>query len=145
MREAGSRSISTGSPQGCVLSPLLFSLDTNSCTSSHQSVKFLKFVDDSTLIGLISGGDESDYRWEADLVTLCSQNNLELNALKTMEMVVDFRKNSAPLSPITLCYSPVNTMESIRFLGTILTSTPSPTKAQQRIYLTYLSQTCQRK
>lgn len=30
--------------QGCVLSPLLFSLDINSCTSSHQSVKLLKFV-----------------------------------------------------------------------------------------------------
>ncbi|KAK3549708.1 hypothetical protein QTP86_007159 [Hemibagrus guttatus] len=51
--------ISTGSPQGCVLSPLLFSLYTNSCTSGHQSVKLLKFADDTTLIGLISDGDES--------------------------------------------------------------------------------------
>ena len=30
--------------------------------------------------------------------TWCSQNNLELNALKTVEMVVDFRKNTAPLT-----------------------------------------------
>ncbi|KAK3521326.1 hypothetical protein QTP70_003167 [Hemibagrus guttatus] len=54
--------ISTGSPQGCVLSPLLFSLYTNGCTSGHQSVKLLKFADDTTLIGLISDGDESAYR-----------------------------------------------------------------------------------
>ena len=83
-----------------ILLLLLFSLYTNSCTSSHPSVKLLKFADDTTLIGLISGGDESDYRWEAaNLVTWCSQNNLELNALKTVEMVVDFRKNTAPLTP----------------------------------------------
>ncbi|KAK3551960.1 hypothetical protein QTP70_031500, partial [Hemibagrus guttatus] len=53
--------ISTGSPQGYVLSPLLFSLYTNGCTSGLQSVKFLKFADDTTLIGLISDGDESAY------------------------------------------------------------------------------------
>ncbi|KAK3557326.1 hypothetical protein QTP70_026594, partial [Hemibagrus guttatus] len=56
--------ISTGSPQGCVLSPLLFSLYTNGCTSGHQSVKLLKFADDTTLICLISDGDESAYRGE---------------------------------------------------------------------------------
>ncbi|KAF7645581.1 hypothetical protein LDENG_00201770 [Lucifuga dentata] len=87
-----SRTISTRSPQGC----------TNSCTSSHQSVKLLKFVDNTTLIGLISGEDESAYRWEIDhLVTWYRHNNLELNTLRTVEMIVDIRKNPAPPTPIT--------------------------------------------
>ncbi|KAF7656412.1 hypothetical protein LDENG_00041650 [Lucifuga dentata] len=82
-----SQTISTGSPQGC----------TNSCISSHRSVKLLKFADDTTLIGLISHEDESAYSWEIDhLVTWCRQNNLELNALKTVEMIVDYRKNPPP-------------------------------------------------
>ena len=46
--------------------------------------------------------------------------NLELNALKTVEMVVDFRKNSASPAPITLCDSTIDTVESFRFLGTII-------------------------
>jgi len=121
-RVSDSRTFCTGSPQGCVHSPLLFSPDTNGCTSSHQSVKLLKFTDVTTLIGLISGGDESAYRWEIDLlVTWCGQNNLELNALKTVETVADFRKNPAPPNPITLCDSPVDTVDSFRFLGTTIT------------------------
>lgn len=138
-----SLTISTGSPQGCVLSPLLFSLYTNSCTSSHQSVKLLKFADDTTLIGLISDGDESAYRWEIDrLVTWCGENNLELNALKTVEMIADFRKSPAPPTPITLCDSPVDIVESFRFLGTIITQdlkwelniSSLIKKAQQRMF-----------
>ncbi|KAK3515720.1 hypothetical protein QTP70_030164 [Hemibagrus guttatus] len=135
--------LSTGFPQGCVLSPLLFSLYTNGCTSGHQSVKLLKFADDTTLIGLISDGDESAYRGEMHrLVSWCSMNNLELNSIKTVEMIVDFRKDPAPLPHVILCDSPVTSVESFRFLGTTITKELKweqnirslTKKAQQRMY-----------
>ena len=89
-----SRTISTGSPQGCVLSPLLFSLYTNSCTSSHQAVKLLKFADDTTLIGLISGGDETAYRWEIDhLMTWCGQSTVYYVMLYVICMHLHIKKN----------------------------------------------------
>ncbi|XP_031436368.1 butyrophilin subfamily 1 member A1-like [Clupea harengus] len=67
---------------------------------SHPSVKLLKCADDTTLIGLISNGDEAAYRKEVNsLAFWCSQNHLELNALKTVEMVADFRRSAAPTVP----------------------------------------------
>ena len=53
-------------------------------------VKLLKFAGDTTLIGLITDRDESAYRREFDhLLSWCGHNSLELNALNTVEMMVD--------------------------------------------------------
>ncbi len=51
---------------------------------------------------LIQDCDESNYRQEVkELAVWCSLNNLELNTLKTVEMIVDFRRNPllSPHSP----------------------------------------------
>uniref|UniRef100_A0AAV2MPX5 TGF-beta family profile domain-containing protein n=1 Tax=Knipowitschia caucasica TaxID=637954 RepID=A0AAV2MPX5_KNICA len=114
-----------------------------STITGHDSVKLIKFADDTTLIGLISNNDESAYRREVDrLVSWCSGNNLELNAQKTVEMIVDFRKSTVPPPPLSVMDSPITSVESFRFLGTTITQDLKwePTisslikKAQQRMY-----------
>ena len=69
--------------------------------SHHSSVPLSKFVYDTTLVGLVSDTDESEYRHEvSSLVSWCDTNNLQLNASKTREMIVDFRKRKNALAPI---------------------------------------------
>ncbi len=140
---SSTRTISTGAPRGCVLSLLLFSLYTNDCTSKDPSVKLLKFADDTTVIGLIQDGDESAYRQEVkELAVWCNLNNLELNMLKTVEMIVDFRRNPPALPPLTIMNSNVTAVESFRFLGTTIFQDlkwdnhieSTVKKAQQRVY-----------
>ncbi|KAI4903837.1 hypothetical protein NFI96_021349, partial [Prochilodus magdalenae] len=112
------KTTTTGAPQGCVLSPWLFSLYTNDCTSVDPSVKILKFADEMTDIGLIRDDDESAYRQTVgQLVLWSNHNNLKLNTAKTVEMTVDFRRGPLAIPPLTILDRTVMVVESHRFLA----------------------------
>ncbi|KAK2186914.1 hypothetical protein NP493_182g00022 [Ridgeia piscesae] len=59
---SSSVTLSIGTPQGCVLSPMLYSLFTYDYLFCHVRTQILTFADDTTVIGLITHSDESEYR-----------------------------------------------------------------------------------
>ncbi len=143
-KTSSTTTLSTGAPQGCVLSPLLFTLLTHDCTAKFSSNHIIKFADDTTVIGLISNNDETHYREEvAQLAEWCGANNLSLNVEKTKEVVMDFRRrNSTDHLPLTIDSSTVERVSSTKFLGVHITedliwttNTMSLSKkAQQRLH-----------
>ncbi len=113
--------LSTGVPQGCVLSPLLFTLLTHDCTAKFSSNHIIKFADDTSVVGLISNNDETHYRKKvAQLAEWCGANNLSLNLSKTKEVEMDFRRNSGDHSPLTIDSSTVERVCSTKYLGVII-------------------------
>jgi hypothetical protein len=94
--------LNTGAPQGCMLSPLLYSLFTHDCVARHDSNTILKFADDTTVVDLITVNDKTAYKEEVrDLAVWCQDNNLSLNMIKTKETLVDYRKRRTEEDPFS--------------------------------------------
>ena len=88
--------VSTGSPQGCVLSPLLFILYTNDCRSTYSNRYFIKFSDDTALLSLLYNDETGHGPVLHDFVEWCDQSYLCLNETKTKDMCIDFRRDPPP-------------------------------------------------
>ncbi len=116
---SNSITLNVGAPQGCVLSPLLYSLYTHDCVSSHSSTSIVKFADDTVVLGLVSNNDEAAYLHEVErLTSWCQDNCLSLNMSKTKELIVDFRKRQQrPYTPLMISGTPVERVSSFKYLG----------------------------
>ena len=112
----------TGAPQGCVLSPFLYTLYTNDCRSVDPSTQYVRFSDDTAMLALLS--DFVSYQSYVSSVvrfsSWCSNNFLYLNVPKTKEMCIDFRRNRTFNSPIVINGEPVEQVDSFKYLGVIL-------------------------
>ena len=135
--------LSTGAPQGCVLSPLLYSLYTHDCVALFGSNRVIKFADDTTVIGLITNDDETAYRSEVENLEKGSQkDNLALNGDKTKELIIDFRRPPRVHAPILIGGIAVERVKEFKFLGVHISDDLSwavqtervVKKAQQRLY-----------
>ncbi len=141
---SNSITLNVGAPQGCVLSPLLYSLYTHNCVSSHSSTSIVKFADDTVILGLISNNDEIAYLDEVErLTSWCQDNCLSLNVSKTKELIVDFRKRQQrPYTPLMISGTPVERVSSFKYLCVNISEDLTWTvhiqtqvkKARQRLY-----------
>ncbi|KAI3356667.1 hypothetical protein L3Q82_003302 [Scortum barcoo] len=137
--------LSTGTPQGCVLSPALFTLFTSDCSAIHSTNTIVKVCRRHHHSGPhISDNDETHYREEIQHLTQwCSNNNLVLNTSKTKEVIVDYRRSRrTEHAPLLIHGEAVERVNNIKFLGIHITSDLTWSmntahlvkKAQQRLF-----------
>lgn len=109
---------STGAPQGTVLSPFLFTLYTSDFSYNSESCHMQKFSDDTSIVGCIRDGQEFEYRnLVNDFVQWCRLNHLQLNATKTKELVVDFRRSKPHMQPVSIEGVNVEVVSTYKYLG----------------------------
>ena len=95
-------STNTGAPQGCVISPVLFTIYTNDCSINSEYTSLIKFADDSTIQGFIKNSEQSYFDSIEYFTNWCDDHYLLLNVKKTKEMIFDFRIKKDPILPVLI-------------------------------------------
>ncbi|KAJ3594983.1 hypothetical protein NHX12_004288 [Muraenolepis orangiensis] len=121
--------LNTAAPQGCCLSPRLY---THDCTATHSNNCIIKFADDTTVIGLISEGDETEYRDEVVQLTPWCEGKQPRTECQQDQ---DFWSHRGPHSTISLDGSMVEVVSCFRFLGLQISDDLAWTRNTECLYV----------
>ena len=95
--------ISISSPQGCVLSPALFSIYTIDIRSTSNSTFIIKYADDTLIMELSSPSFTSTLQQTMDdLHQLCKDRNLLINATKTKSLTFPNARDTPSSCQLTI-------------------------------------------
>ncbi|KAI5098355.1 gastrula zinc finger protein XlCGF28.1-like [Silurus meridionalis] len=127
----------TGATQGTVLTLFLFTIYTADFMFSSATCHLQKFSDDSAIVGLIMNDDDREYRGlTQNFVDWCQRSCLQINAGKTKELVVDFRrhKHTSSLPLVNIQGKDIVRVDSYKYLGVHLNNKLDWTDNTEAIY-----------
>ncbi len=100
-------------------SPLLFILYTNMCRSRHDIRYIIKYTFGPAIISLLQENESSHGPVTDDFVHWCEESYLQLNALKTKDMVSAFRRKTHMHKVTLIKGQTIEFVQSYKYLGTI--------------------------
>ena len=111
----------TGAPQGCVISPVLFTIYTDHFQINDENGLMVKYADDTAIESVCHNGKDEHYdKYVSGFAEWCEKNDLGLNVPKTTEMIIDFRKSQNVIEPVVIKGEEVEQVDEYKYLGTIM-------------------------